>query len=427
MKDHASSWIVSANHNGFTLAHLPYCAFIRPETGDTRLGVGVGEYVLDLRDLSERGLLAELGADTRAALQEPNLNALAGLGARVWLLLRRRLQYLLTAQGNELIERETGKSLLPMSELRFEMPVSPGDYTDFYASLHHAIHVGRLFRPQNPLLTNYKYLPIAYHGRCSSLIPSGTPVRRPQGQMGPAEGPPQFGPSRRLDYELELGLIIGPGNELGQPISIATAEAHIFGVCLVNDWSARDIQAWEYQPLGPFLGKNFATSLGHWVTPWAALEPFRIAAPARPQGDPEPLPYLDSSHNRERGGLDLQLEVWLETEKMRLQGYGPVRLCAVATRELYWTPAQMIAHHTSNGCRLRPGDLLATGTVSGDAPDALGCLLEMTQGGQNPIRLPGDETRAFLESGDEVTLRGSARTTGGEMIELGACAGRIMN
>ena len=427
MHDHASSWIPSVGHNGFSLDHLPYCAFLRPETGDTRLGVGIGEYVLDLRDLNERGLLSELSADTRAALRAPNLNSLAGLGSRAWLPLRRRLQYLLTAQGNGLIERETAKSLLSMGELRYQMPVSPGDYTDFYASIHHATHVGRLFRPQNPLLANYKYLPIAYHGRCSTLVPSGTPVPRPQGQMGPAEGPPQFAPSRRLDYELELGLIVGPGNDLGQPIGIAEAEAHIFGVCLVNDWSARDIQAWEYQPLGPFLGKNFATSLGCWVTPWAALEPYRVAAAVRPPGDPEPLPYLDSRHNRERGGLDLQLEVWLETEKMRRQGHGPVRLCAVSTRELYWTPAQMIAHHASNGCRLRPGDLLATGTVSGDTSDALGCLLELTQGGQNPIRLPGDESRAFLEAGDEVTLRGSARSPAGEMLVLGDCAGRIVN
>jgi fumarylacetoacetase len=291
------------------------------------------------------------------------------------------------------------------------LPVDIGDYTDFYASIFHATNVGKLFRPDNPLLPNYKHIPIGYHGRASSIVVSGTPIRRPSGQTQVST----FGPTRRLDYELEVGFFIGGGNALGEPIPIASAEEHVFGVCLVNDWSARDIQAWEYQPLGPFLGKSFATSISPWVVPMEALAPYRVPIYARPEGDPAPLEYLDSAENRARGAIDITLEVEITTTQMRAGGLAPFRLSKGNFKELYWSIAQMVAHHTSNGCNLRPGDLLASGTVSGPGQDSHGCLLEM-----GPITLPNGEVRKFLEDGDEITLRGYC-----ENIDLGECTGRV--
>jgi fumarylacetoacetase len=305
-------------------------------------------------------------------------------------------------------------------------PALIGDYTDFYSSIHHATNVGKLFRPDNPLLPNYKYVPIAYHGRASSISMSGAPVRRPCGQAKDgASELPRFGPSQALDYELEVGFFIGAGNPLGAPIGLDQASSHIFGLCLLNDWSARDIQAWEYQPLGPFLAKNFSTTISPWIVTLEALAPFRVPAFDRPNGDPEPLPYLNSPEERAQGGIDLTLEAWIVSQKMRAAGLEPVRLCQSNLKDLYWTIAQMLAHHTSNGCNLRPGDLLATGTVSGPAKEARGCLLELTQRGAEPVQLPAGEVRKFLEDGDEIILRGFCERDGFVRIGLGECRGMI--
>jgi fumarylacetoacetase len=284
------------------------------------------------------------------------------------------------------------------------LPIVPGDYTDFYSSVFHATNVGRLFRPDNPLLPNYKYVPIGYGGRCSSIVISGTAVRRPCGQVSTAEGP-IVKPSARLDYEIEIGFVAGTGTALGEPVSIDRAEDHVFGACLVNDWSARDIQAWEYQPLGPFLAKSFATSLSPWMVTLEALAPFRCEAFTRPAGDPAPLPHLFAEEDRRRGGFDLTVEVWLRSGEMRRSGQAPVRLSRGSFRDMYWTLAQLVAHQTSNGCNLRSGDLLASGTVSGPARGSEGCLLELTGQGSTPIELPTGEPRVFLEDDDEVIMR----------------------
>jgi fumarylacetoacetase len=355
--------------------------------------------VLRLRDVLDR-----LPAGLRDICADDTLNALMATGRRAWRELRDGLQVIL---------RDSAVRLLPKGELEMLLPATIGDYTDFYASIHHATNVGALFRPDNPLLPNYKYVPIAYHGRTSSIVVSGTPVRRPRGQSKSADAV-VFGPSGSLDYELEVGFFIGPGNEQGEPADLAHAEEHLFGVCLVNDWSARDIQAWEYQPLGPFLGKNFATTISPWVVPMDVLEPFRVAAP---EHDPPPLPYLGSAATL---GIDMTLEVYLTSAQMREAKLAPLRLSRGNLKDLYWTPAQFVAHHTSNGCNLRPGDLLASGTVSGTTRDSLGSLLEITRRGAEPITLPTGETRRFLEDGDEVTMRGSCGD-----IELGTCVGRI--
>ncbi|HTX35303.1 MAG TPA: fumarylacetoacetase, partial [Bryobacteraceae bacterium] len=295
-----------------------------------------------------------------------------------------------------------------------------------YASVYHATNVGRLFRPDHPLLPNYKWVPIGYHGRASSIVVSGAPIRRPCGQSKEAAGEtPRFGPSRSLDYELEVGLFIGPGNPLGEPIPIAEAENHVFGLCLLNDWSARDVQSWEYQPLGPFLAKSFATTISPWIITMEALEPFRAPAFERPAGDPQPLPYLLAPGSGERGAIDVTLEVWLSSRQMRTAATPPVQVSRGNLRDLYWTPAQLVTHHASNGCNLRPGDLLATGTVSGATRDTAGCLLEITRRGAEPLALPGGETRRFLEDGDEVTLRGFCEREGAARIGFGECRGQV--
>ncbi len=303
-----------------------------------------------------------------------------------------------------------------------------GDYTDFYASIFHAANVGRLFRPDNPLLPNYKWVPIAYHGRASSIVASGAPVQRPNGQvMPPGESRPVVRPSRSLDYELELGVYIGAASEPGRPIPIDEAPRHIFGACLLNDWSARDIQAWEYQPLGPFLSKNFATTVSPWVVSAEALEPFRRALRPRPEGDPEPLPYLASAADRAEGGYGIAMEAWISSAKMRGQGLEPVRISSADASDLYWTAGQMIAHHASGGCALRTGDLLGSGTVSGPDRKTAGCLLEITARGAEPISLPSGETRSFLEDGDEVILRGRCEREGFVGIGLGECRGAVIS
>ena len=302
-----------------------------------------------------------------------------------------------------------------------------GDYTDVYAGIHHAENVGRLFRPDRPLLANYKHLPIGYHGRASSVRASGAPVRRPHGQwLAAADAEPKFGPSRRLDFELELGVWIGRGNRLGEPVPIAEAHAHIAGLCLLNDWSARDLQAWEYQPLGPFLGKSFLTTVSPWVVTAEALAPFAVAAPARPAGDPAPLPYLDDPGDRSHGGYAIELEVALRTARMRRDDAPAQTLTRTAAARLYWTAAQMIAHHTSNGCNLQPGDLLGSGTVSGPGEDECGSLLERSRGGRQPLTLANGELRSFLEDGDEVSLNATARAPGYVPIGFGECRGRVV-
>jgi fumarylacetoacetase len=307
------------------------------------------------------------------------------------------------------------------------LPATIGDYTDFYASVHHAGNVGSMFRPDNPLLPNYKWVPIGYHGRASSIVPSGTPVLRPSGQSkAPDAESPSFGPSRSLDYEMELGLFVGPGNPLGEPVPIERAEERIFGYCLVNDWSARDIQAWEYQPLGPFLAKNFATTISLWVVTPEALQPFRAPAFTRPPGDPAPLPHLHSRRDAESGALAVTVEVYLASARMRELGMAPQRLSRGSAADLYWTPAQFVAHHTSNGCNLRPGDLLASGTISGTAKESRGCLLELTWRGAEPLTLPSGETRKFLEDGDEVIMRGYCEREGAARIGFGECRGVVL-
>ena len=314
-----------------------------------------------------------------------------------------------------------------MSDAKMHPPAEIGDYTDFYASIYHATNVGKLFRPEAPLLPNYKYVPIGYHGRASSIVLSGSDVTRPSGQtLSSGALTPTFGTSQMLDYEAEIGFFVGKGNELGNPIGIEEAEEHLFGVCLVNDWSARDIQSWEYQPLGPFLSKSFATTISPWVVTWEALEPYRVPAFFRPPGDPEPLPYLSSDKDKHGGGIDLIIEVYIRSMMMRESHLRPSRVSAASLADMYWTPAQMLTHHTSNGCNLRPGDLLGSGTVSGPESGSQGCLLELTRKGAEAITLPTGEERRFLHDGDEIIMRGYLRREGAARIGLGECSGLIV-
>ncbi len=417
------SWVGSANRKGcaFPIQNLPFGAF-QPAGRQARVGVAIGDRILDLRACERRGLLAHLRPEIREVCRARDLRPLMSLGRQAWEDLRRTLSRILD-RGNE--PRNPEQLLADPKNVSLRLPVRVGDYTDFYASIHHATNVGKLFRPDQPLLPNYKFVPVAYSGRASSLVVSGTATIRPAGQRKtPDEEEPVFGPTRQLDYELEVGFLVGPENERGCPVAIQEAEHLIFGLCLVNDWSARDIQAWEYQPLGPFLGKSFATSVGPWVVTLEALAPFRVAA-TRPR-NPVPLEYLCSAQDRASGGIDLTLEVSLSTTEMRRRGQQAYRLSRSSFRDMYWTIAQMLTHHTSNGCNLRTGDLLASGTVSGSDPGSEGCLLEMTKLGMEPIRLPSGEDRRFLEDGDEVTLRGFCRREGFVTIGFGECRGRIV-
>jgi fumarylacetoacetase len=420
-----TSWVDSANADGadFPVQNLPF-GVLRQGGGDRRIGVAIGDRVLDLRSAAERGLLGDPDAGVTRSCRAPLLNDLMGLGPAAWSTLRGRLSELLTDVGRR---SEVEPYLLRMEDVVMELPARVGDYTDFYASVHHATNVGRLFRPDAPLLPNYKWVPIGYHGRASSVVASGHPVRRPLGQQrGPDGAAPVFGPSRLLDYEVEVGVFVGPGNELGVPIPAARAEDHLFGVSLLNDWSARDVQAWEYQPLGPFLAKSFATTVSPWIVTFEALAPFRAPAYEREAGDPEPLPYLTEGVEADSAAVDLTVEAWLETERMRKEGTRPVRLSRATTRDLYWTFGQMLTHHASNGCNLRPGDLFGSGTVSGASKEAFGCLLEITRRGQEPLGLPNGETRTFLEDGDEVILRGYCEREGFRRIGFGECRGRVV-
>ena len=414
------SWVTSANgHPDFPIQNLPLGIFSE-DKGRRRPGVAIGDYVLDLVAIAD--LLDE---DMRADFEQPVLNAWLSRGPEPQRRLRERLTELLS---DERYRDDVEPQLIGQSEVRMHVPCLVGDYTDFYVGIHHATNVGKQFRPDNPLLPNYKYVPIGYHGRASSVRPSGEDIVRPAGQRkGPEDDAPSYGASRRLDYELELGIWIGEGNPLGVPIPIGEAADHIAGYCLLNDWSARDLQAWEYQPLGPFLAKNFHTSVSAWVVSPDALEPFRKAMPPRPAGDPAPLPYLDDPEDREAGALAIQLEVTLTTERMRAEGAAPHVLSrGSADAAMYWSAAQIVAHHSSNGCNLQPGDLIGTGTLSTDSPQGLGSLLEISKGGKAPVELASGETRSFLEDGDEVTLRAWCEGEGAVRIGFGECVGRVV-
>lgn len=420
-----TSWVASAERAGtdFPIQNLPFGVFRHRDRDEMpRVGVAIGDSILDIPAARRAELLGGAAARAAEACDAPALNDLMALGREHWLALRQELSRLLRSGSPH---RED--LLVPMASARLLRPSDVGDYTDFYASVHHATNVGSMFRPDNPLLPNYKHVPIGYHGRASSIVPSGTAIRRPNGQLKDAKADaPEFGPAKLLDYELEVGCFVGPGNPLGQPIPLARAEEHMFGLCLVNDWSARDIQTWEYQPLGPFLAKNFATTVSPWVVTLDALEPFRAPAYRRPAEDPQPLSYLASAGDDARGGFDLTLEVWLRTRAMRAAGAEAVRLTRGRFADMYWTLAQMVAHHTSNGCNLEPGDLIASGTVSGTTKESRGSMLELSWRGTEPVALPGGETRRFLEDGDEVIMRGFAERPGARRIGFGECRGEVL-
>ncbi|HTP40059.1 MAG TPA: fumarylacetoacetase [Steroidobacteraceae bacterium] len=421
------SWVASAGRTGgdFPIQNLPFGVFSSggPQRGG-RVGVAIGDAILDLQRLHALQLLKGAAAEALQACSVAPLNPYMALGPRHWSALRAALSALLAADSEHRAVLQP--LLVPQTEVEMLLPAQIGDFTDFYTSIHHATHVGRLFRPDQPLLPNYKWVPIAYHGRSSSIGVSPQTFHRPRGQQLPPKAEqPVVGPSMRLDYELEVGCFIGCGNGLGEPIALDAAEQHLFGLCLLNDWSARDLQAWEYQPLGPFLAKNFATTIAPWIVSMEALEPFRTGWSREPT-DPQPLPYLDSASHRSHGAVDLQLEVWLQTAQMRQAGRPAERIAKSGFREAYWTLAQMVAHHTVNGCNLRPGDLLGSGTQSGSQPGQCGSLLEQSAGGRTPLRLTNGETRSFLADGDEVTLRGYCEAPGRVRIGFGEARGTVL-
>jgi len=414
-----TSWVESANgHPDFPIQNLPLGIF-SPAEGGARPGVAIGDLILDLR--AAAGLLPEPCA---SALAGDTLNALFALEGVERRALRRGLSELLSDTGN----RAAVEPLLHLaSRCALHLPAAIGDYTDFYVGIHHATNVGRLFRPDNPLLPNYKYVPIGYHGRASSIRPSGVPLVRPRGQRKPPDrDTPLFGPSVRLDHEVELGIWIGRGNDLGKPLKIDQAPDHVAGLCLLNDWSARDLQAWEYQPLGPFLAKSFHSTISPWVVTSEALAPFRVAQPPRPEGDPQPLPHLWDEEDQRRGAFAITLEAHIATARMRKEGMAPHRLSRGPATSMYWTVAQIVTHHASNGCNLRPGDLIGTGTLSAPTEDGYGSLLEITNGGASPIKLPSGEMRTFLEDGDEIILSARAEAEGFVGIGFGECRAVVL-
>ncbi|AMB84399.1 fumarylacetoacetase [Pseudomonas agarici] len=423
------SWVASANgHTDFPLQNLPLGVFSRPGSAP-RSGVAIGEHIFDLQAALEAGLFDGAAKAAVEACQGGQLNAFFALGRAARVALRERLMDLLGEGSSLRGQVETlGKNVLALAaDCVMHLPAKINDYTDFYVGIEHARNVGKLFRPDNPLLPNYKYLPIGYHGRASTIRPSGTDVRRPWGQTLPAgQSEPVFGPCARLDYELELGIWIGQGNAMGDSIAIADAADHVAGFCLLNDWSARDVQAWEYQPLGPFLSKSFITSISPWVVTAEALAPFRQAQPPRPVGDPPLLSYLSDPLDQATGAFDIELEALLLTESMREQQLPPQRLTLSNTRHMYWTVAQMIAHHSVNGCQLQAGDLFGSGTLSGPEAGQFGSLLEITEGGKKPLELASGEMRRFLEEGDEIILRARCHREGFASIGFGECRGKIL-
>ena len=419
----ATSWVEGADsHDQFPVQNLPFGIFKRDPDDQARVGVAIGDWILDVSALA-----ADLHGQAKAAVQlatASTLNPLFASGNAMADALRSALFDLLT--NNESRAKLT-PHLYAATDCSLQLPFAIGDYTDFYTGIHHAENVGRLFRPDNPLLPNYKYVPIGYHGRASSVRPSGGTVVRPHGQRKmPDADAPIFGPSQRLDYELEMAIWLGEGNDLGQPIGISDAPRHVAGLSILNDWSARDLQAWEYQPLGPFLAKNFHSTVSPWLVTSAALAPFRIAQPPRPDGDPEPLPYLFDAGDQANGAYSVIMEVYLSTAAMRAAGHAPFRLSRGEMRSMYWTVAQLVTHHAVNGCNMQTGDLLGTGTLSGPSRDSFGSLLELTEGGKTPINLPNGESRTFLQDGDEILMKALAQAEGYRSIGFGDCRARIV-
>ena len=422
------SWVTSANTGAtdFPLQNLPYGVFKRQGSDEQfRLGVAIGDQILDLAQAHRLGVFADLDSKAfSAAIQSSQLNALMDLGPAAWSALRLALSRALREGATQQVALQA--CLLAQSAADYALPAHIGDYTDFYTSVHHATAVGKLFRPDNPLLPNYKWVPIGYHGRSSSIAVSGQQFHRPLGQtMPPAATAPVFGPAKRMDYEMEIGIFIGNGNALGERINIEKAEQHVFGLCLLNDWSARDMQAWEYQPLGPFLAKNFASTISPWVVTIEALAPYRKAW-TRDAADPQPLPYLESSALRDSGAFDIELEVLLQTEKMRAEGTAPQRLSLSNFGHSYWTVSQLVTHHTVNGCNLRAGDLLGSGTQSGPLAEEAGSLLELTEGGKKPIVFANGEQRVFIADGDSIIMRGWAQREGAARIGFGEVTGTLL-
>ncbi|PUE58039.1 fumarylacetoacetase [Limnohabitans sp. 2KL-17] len=421
------SWVRSAHLSGcdFPIQNLPFAVFRHQGSAEAfRGGVAIGDQILDLAAVAQTGVFKGAAAAAVQAGAQDKLNALMAMGHVAWSALRLALSRALREGAAE--QAALQACLVPQAEAQFDVPARIGDYTDFYTSVHHATNIGRLFRPDNPLLPNYKWVPIGYHGRASSIGISGQQFRRPVGQtLPPGATEPTLGPSKRLDIELELGIFIGSGNALGEAIDITQAEDHVFGICLLNDWSARDIQGWEYQPLGPFLSKSFASTLSPWVVMLEALAPYRVPF-TRPVEDPQPMAYLDSAANRSGGAFDIQLKVGLLTPQMRAAGQADASICRTSYRHAYWTVAQMVTHHTVNGCNLQPGDLFGSGTLSGPTLDQAAALIELTAGGKNPMALPNGEQRTWLEDGDSVVLRGWCEKTGAARIGFGECVGTVL-
>ncbi len=438
-----TSWVASANgHAEFPIQNLPLAIFTPPAGGTPRGGVAIGDKILDLEAAFGEGLFFGEARRAAEAAIRPTLNTLMVLGTGSRLALRRRVSALLAADhsgsprdgvapgwGAERgkVEALAGRLLHEAADCTLHLPAAIGGFTDFFAGIHHARNGGRRRDPNNPLNPNYKYVPVAYHSRASSVRPSGVAIRRPHGQRkSPNEEAPSFGPSQKLDYELELAVWIGPGNELGEPIPIGRAAEHIFGLGLLNDWSARDVQVWESQPLGPFLGKNFGTTVSPWIVTSEALAPFRVPQPPRPEGDPRPLAHLWDEADQEAGAFAIEFEALLLTREMRDRGLPPHRMSTSRASDLYWTLAQLVAHHTGGGCNLEAGDVFGTGTISGPTPEGWGSLMELSQDGQRQIALSSGETRTFLEDGDEVILRAHCRRAGAVPIGFGECRARIV-
>ncbi|MEC7490445.1 MAG: fumarylacetoacetase [Pseudomonadota bacterium] len=420
------SWVESANdpENDFPVQNLPFGVYTDPQSGQGKVGIAIGEMILDVTAARSEGVIGGAADDAAGACRGDTLNDLMAMGGRHWSALREAVSQSLrddTDAGKAAAEVGS-KILVAQSDVAMQLPAQIGDYTDFYASIFHATNVGKMLRPDNPLMPNYKHIPIAYHGRASSIVVSGESCKRPVGQtMPPDSDTPVFGPSKAFDYETEIGFYIGPGNPLGQPVSVSEADDHIFGLCLLNDWSARDIQAWEYQPLGPFLAKSFASHVSPWVVTLEALAPFRCSAFDRPKADPAPLSYLSSDDNSATGGFDINIEVLITSEKMRREGVTAQTLALTNMRYLYWTICQMLTHHTSNGCNLRPGDMMGTGTISGPDESALGSILETTRRGTEPVTLPTGEERRFLGDGDELVMHAWCEGEGVRRIGFGDC------
>ncbi len=423
------SWLPSANTEGadFPLQNLPFGVFRSSPADRPRIGVAIGDRVLDVAAALEAGCL-EAPERVATACHGARLNALMALAPEARQPLRVAIGDLLDADSRLAADHALQDRVLrPQREVELQLPVDVGDYSDFYASLFHASNVGSMFRPDNPLLPNYKWVPIGYHGRASSVVASGAPIRRPRGQSkAPDAAAPTFGPSRQMDYELEIGAWVSGENPLGQPVPIQEAERRLFGVSLLNDWSARDLQSWEYAPLGPFLAKNFATTVSPWIVTMEALAPFRLPAAERAPGDPAPLAYLSDPVNQATGAFGITLEVAMQSARMREMGLPPARVSHTDFRRMYWTLGQLVTHHASSGCNLRPGDLIGSGTVSGPTREERGCLLELSWRGKEPLTLPSGETRTFLEDGDDVVMTGWCERPGAVRIGLGECRGRLL-